>query len=121
MQDVYDSNVIEGIISPVADTFGKSDLVSAEHRLRMSELAASSNDFLIRADGWECSKVEWTRTGEISCRINIKFYREHLVSVLRHHHTELKRRHATELRLIFLCGADVFQSWTRILPNGNYN
>ena len=74
MEDVYDSNVIEGIISPVADTFGKSDLVSAEHRLRMSELAASSNDFLIRADGWECSKVEWTRTGEISCRINIKFY-----------------------------------------------
>lgn len=95
------SNVVEGIISPVADNFAKPELLSARHRLRMAELAVSSSSW-IRADGWECQRTEWSRT----------------LLVLKHHREELQRKYAFPVRLMLLCGADVVDSFVRILPNG---
>ena len=51
--------VVEGILSPVADTYGKIGLASAEHRLAMTKAAAGNANW-IRADGWECSQVEYS-------------------------------------------------------------
>jgi len=102
IESKFTCRVVEGILSPVADTFGKLNLAPAIHRLQMSKLAAESFDeFPLQADGWECAKPEWTRT----------------VCVLRHHEEELRKRYS-DFKLVFLCGVDTFHSWLRVLPSG---
>ncbi|XP_060241438.1 nicotinamide/nicotinic acid mononucleotide adenylyltransferase 3 isoform X1 [Meriones unguiculatus] len=101
--------VIEGIVSPVSDSYGKKDLVASHHRVAMARLALQTSDW-IRVDSWESEQAQWTET----------------VKVLRHHHSELLRSAAkTEgpdsgktpsasaalPQLKFLCGADVLQTF----------
>uniref|UniRef100_A0A663LL52 Nicotinamide nucleotide adenylyltransferase 3 n=1 Tax=Athene cunicularia TaxID=194338 RepID=A0A663LL52_ATHCN len=66
--------VIEGIMSPVNDDYGKKGLVSARHRIAMAKLALQTSDW-IRADPWESEQETWTET----------------VKVLRHHYNESLR------------------------------
>ncbi|XP_050820117.1 nicotinamide/nicotinic acid mononucleotide adenylyltransferase 1 isoform X3 [Gopherus flavomarginatus] len=66
--------VIEGIISPVSDNYGKKGLVSARHRIAMAHLALETSDW-IRVDPWESEQEKWTET----------------VKVLRHHYNESLR------------------------------
>ncbi|XP_043851570.1 nicotinamide/nicotinic acid mononucleotide adenylyltransferase 3 isoform X2 [Dromiciops gliroides] len=111
--------VIEGIISPVNDSYGKKDLAAAKHRVAMVHLALQTSSW-IRVDQWESEQKEWIET----------------VKVLRHHYSELlrslpKRKETTcsragseiptadiatptqtaapELKL--LCGADVLKTF----------
>ncbi|CAD5206391.1 unnamed protein product [Bursaphelenchus okinawaensis] len=101
LQQEYKCHVLEGILSPVGDRYGKSELISAPHRLRMCELAVKGSDWL-RADGWECSQTNWTRT-----RV-----------VLEHHHQVLQDKYGTDVRMILLCGEDFVDSFARILESG---
>lgn len=95
--------VIRGIISPVADNFGKIDLISGHHRMKMAELAVNGSDW-ITADFWETEQSDWTRT----------------VMVMRHHIEVLKKEfNESSIRLMLLCGGDVVDSFTRLLPTGN--
>ncbi|XP_074860753.1 nicotinamide/nicotinic acid mononucleotide adenylyltransferase 3 isoform X2 [Carettochelys insculpta] len=64
--------VIEGIISPVSDNYGKKGLVSARHRIAMAQLALETSDW-IRVDPWESEQEKWTET----------------VNVLRHHYNDM--------------------------------
>ncbi|XP_041120334.1 nicotinamide/nicotinic acid mononucleotide adenylyltransferase 3 [Polyodon spathula] len=64
--------VIEGIISPVSDEYGKKGLVSARHRVAMSRLALETSNW-IRVDPWESQQQHWSET----------------VEVLRHHYNRL--------------------------------
>ncbi|KFQ35794.1 Nicotinamide mononucleotide adenylyltransferase 3, partial [Merops nubicus] len=66
--------VIEGIMSPVNDAYGKKGLVSARHRVAMAKLALETSDW-IRVDPWESEQETWTET----------------VKVLRHHYNESLR------------------------------
>ncbi|XP_054537075.1 nicotinamide/nicotinic acid mononucleotide adenylyltransferase 3 isoform X3 [Pan troglodytes] len=66
--------VIQGIISPVNDTYGKKDLAASHHRVAMARLALQTSDW-IRVDPWESEQAQWMET----------------VKVLRHHHSELLR------------------------------
>nr|XP_025965523.1 nicotinamide/nicotinic acid mononucleotide adenylyltransferase 3 isoform X1 [Dromaius novaehollandiae] len=66
--------VIEGIMSPVNDNYGKKGLVSAKHRIAMVKLALETSDW-IRVDSWESEQETWTET----------------VKVLRHHYNESLR------------------------------
>ncbi|XP_042677036.1 nicotinamide/nicotinic acid mononucleotide adenylyltransferase 3 isoform X2 [Centrocercus urophasianus] len=66
--------VIEGIMSPVNDVYGKKGLVSARHRIAMAKLALETSDW-IRVDPWETEQESWTET----------------VKVLRHHYNESVR------------------------------
>ncbi|XP_032925178.1 retinol-binding protein 5 isoform X2 [Catharus ustulatus] len=66
--------VIEGIMSPVSDNYGKKGLVSARHRVAMAKLALETSDW-IRVDPWESEQDTWTET----------------VKVLRHHYNEALR------------------------------
>ncbi|XP_059124398.1 nicotinamide/nicotinic acid mononucleotide adenylyltransferase 3 isoform X1 [Peromyscus eremicus] len=101
--------VIEGIISPVNDSYGKKDLVASHHRVAMARLALQTSDW-IRVDSWESEQPQWLET----------------VKVLRHHHGELLKSSAStegpdpsktpsasaalpELKL--LCGADVLKTF----------
>ncbi|XP_013361738.1 PREDICTED: nicotinamide/nicotinic acid mononucleotide adenylyltransferase 3 isoform X3 [Chinchilla lanigera] len=66
--------VIEGIISPVNDNYGKKDLVPSHHRVAMARLALQTSDW-IRVDSWESEQTQWMET----------------VKVLRHHQSQLLR------------------------------
>lgn len=93
--------VLEGLMSPVADTFNKPNLAPAHHRLAMVEAATSQSSWL-RADGWECGQKSWSRT----------------LSVLQHHERDARSRLQDDVRLALVVGGDVVESFTRILPNG---
>uniref|UniRef100_A0A8D0GC89 Nicotinamide nucleotide adenylyltransferase 3 n=1 Tax=Sphenodon punctatus TaxID=8508 RepID=A0A8D0GC89_SPHPU len=67
---------VEGIISPVNDKYAKRGLVSAKHRITMTQLALETSDW-IRVDPWESEQEKWTET----------------VKVLRHHYNELLTSH----------------------------
>uniref|UniRef100_A0A0R3RR24 Nicotinamide-nucleotide adenylyltransferase n=1 Tax=Elaeophora elaphi TaxID=1147741 RepID=A0A0R3RR24_9BILA len=125
----YGCEVVEGILSPVADYFGKADLLPATHRqlsminivakkltrffllmpryfrYKMSELAVKSSTW-IRADQWECSQQQWTKT----------------LLVLVHFKQVLDRKYNndTRLRLMLLCGGDVVDSFKRLTTEGDY-
>ncbi|XP_027701036.1 nicotinamide/nicotinic acid mononucleotide adenylyltransferase 3 [Vombatus ursinus] len=111
--------VIEGIISPVNDKYGKKDLAAAKHRVAMVQLALQTSNW-IRVDQWESEQKEWIET----------------VQVLRHHYSELlrslpRRKEATSSRaeseiptegiatpahtaapeLKLLCGSDVLKTF----------
>ncbi|NXD49595.1 NMNA3 adenylyltransferase, partial [Corvus moneduloides] len=110
--------VIEGIMSPVNDNYGKKGLVSARHRVAMAKLALETSDW-IRVDPWESEQETWTET----------------VKVLRHHYNEslrvfqskefMRNKHPTERstgeslscqqsvlpELKLLCGADFLQTF----------
>ncbi|XP_036049451.1 nicotinamide/nicotinic acid mononucleotide adenylyltransferase 3 isoform X2 [Onychomys torridus] len=70
--------VMEGIISPVSDSYGKKDLVASHHRVAMAQLALQTSDW-IRVDSWESEQPRWMET----------------VKVLRHHHGELLKSSAS--------------------------
>ncbi|NWR61585.1 NMNA3 adenylyltransferase, partial [Bucorvus abyssinicus] len=108
--------VIEGIMSPVNDNYGKKGLVSARHRIAMAKLALETSDW-IRVDPWESEQETWTET----------------VKVLRHHYNELLQskkefmnnkqpierstedsfsyQHPVLPELKLLCGADFLQTF----------
>ncbi|KAM9231346.1 nicotinamide/nicotinic acid mononucleotide adenylyltransferase 3 isoform 2-T2 [Leptosomus discolor] len=111
--------VIEGIMSPVNDDYGKKGLVSARHRIAMAKLALETSDW-IRVDPWESEQETWTAT----------------VKVLRHHYNEslrllqskkefMKNKQPIEIstedslsyqypvlpELKLLCGADFLQTF----------
>ncbi|VDK63282.1 unnamed protein product [Onchocerca ochengi] len=100
LKKIHGWEVIEGIMSPVADSLGRPDMVPAKHRLKMVELAVKSSSW-IRADGWECSQGEWIRT----------------IHVLHHFKKTLNRKYRSEnyeVRLLLLCGGDVIESITKL-------
>lgn len=87
--------VIECILSPVSDNFGKPDLISAKHRLKMVELAVENFNF-IRADSYECTLTKWTKT----------------INVLKYHKIELAKKYPTKtLNLMLLCGGDLIDAF----------
>uniref|UniRef100_A0A1I7XRA7 Nicotinamide-nucleotide adenylyltransferase n=1 Tax=Heterorhabditis bacteriophora TaxID=37862 RepID=A0A1I7XRA7_HETBA len=94
--------VVDGIMSPVADSFGKPYLASASHRIAMVR-AASETSSWIRVDDWECVQPRWSRT----------------LSVMKHHRKELRERFGPDTNIALVVGGDVVDSFTKILPNGD--
>ncbi|VDM47020.1 unnamed protein product [Toxocara canis] len=105
LEKTHSCIVVEGILSPVADTLGKPDVLAAEHRLKMVQLAVRNSTWL-RADGWECSQNEWTRT----------------LHVLHHFKKQLGNKYgdcSNAVRLLLLCGADVLESFDKTDASGS--
>uniref|UniRef100_A0A0M3HW69 Nicotinamide-nucleotide adenylyltransferase n=1 Tax=Ascaris lumbricoides TaxID=6252 RepID=A0A0M3HW69_ASCLU len=103
LESRYDCNVVEGIISPVADSFAKPGLLPACNRMQMAELAVKSSTW-IHADSWECSQKQWTRT----------------ICVLKHFKDVLDKKFdiGARVRLMLLCGGDVVDTFSVITPKG---
>uniref|UniRef100_A0A8I5YMD0 tRNA-uridine aminocarboxypropyltransferase n=2 Tax=Pongo abelii TaxID=9601 RepID=A0A8I5YMD0_PONAB len=65
LQGMY--QVIQGIISPVNDNYGKKDLAASHHRVAMARLALQTSDW-IRVDPWESEQAQWMETVKVlSC------------------------------------------------------
>ncbi|KFP75850.1 Nicotinamide mononucleotide adenylyltransferase 3, partial [Acanthisitta chloris] len=123
--------VIEGIMSPVSDNYGKKGLVSARHRIAMAKLGLETSDW-IRVDPWESEQETWTETVKV---LRIISHRS-LSFDCRHHYNEslrllqskkelMRNKHPTETssgdslsyqhsalpELKLLCGADFLQTF----------
>ncbi|UJR38129.1 hypothetical protein I4U23_030808 [Adineta vaga] len=85
--------VLEGIISPVSDNYGKSTLIKVNYRIEMLK-AAIQNDKWIRLDTWEAEQTTWTRTK----------------LVLDYHHEQIKQKYGENTGLRYLSGADVVRT-----------
>ncbi|NXO79818.1 NMNA3 adenylyltransferase, partial [Sitta europaea] len=111
--------VIEGIMSPVSDSYGKQGLVSARHRVAMARLALETSDW-IRVDPWESEQDTWTET--------VKVLRHHYNEALRAYQSKkevMRTKHPTEgsmedslpcqqpvlPELKLLCGADLLETF----------
>lgn len=56
--------VVQGIISPVNDHYGKKDLAPSHHRVAMARLALQTSDW-IRVDPWESEQARWMETVQV--------------------------------------------------------
>eukprot|EP01119_Soliformovum_irregulare_P008731 TRINITY_DN21836_c0_g1_i1.p1 TRINITY_DN21836_c0_g1~~TRINITY_DN21836_c0_g1_i1.p1 ORF type:complete len:258 (+),score=47.46 TRINITY_DN21836_c0_g1_i1:21-794(+) len=90
-------NLLGGFISPVTDAYQKKGLVSAEHRVKMCQLATETSDW-ISVDPWESSKAEYFTT----------------LPVLEHFYNSLNKdlpEDEEPIQVRLLCGADLLQSF----------
>ncbi|CAF3610703.1 unnamed protein product [Adineta steineri] len=85
--------VLEGIVSPVSDSYGKAGLVKANYRIEMLQ-AALKGDKWRRVDSWEAEQPTWTRTK----------------LALDHHQEIVKQNYGENIQLRYLSGADVVRS-----------
>jgi len=89
--------VLGGYYSPVGDSYGKLGLISAEHRIKMVELASETSDWIM-VDSWETQQLNYTRTAE----------------VLHHFNEELnKNRTGQPVKVVFVCGSDLLDSFNK--------
>ncbi|XP_061407707.1 nicotinamide/nicotinic acid mononucleotide adenylyltransferase 3-like [Lethenteron reissneri] len=64
--------VVQGLLSPVGDEYGKPGLVATAHRMAMVQKAVATSGWL-SADPWESEQGSWLET----------------VKILRHHHNRI--------------------------------
>eukprot|EP00811_Abedinium_folium_P035392 NODE_8188_length_1515_cov_16.369597.p1 GENE.NODE_8188_length_1515_cov_16.369597~~NODE_8188_length_1515_cov_16.369597.p1 ORF type:complete len:278 (+),score=25.44 NODE_8188_length_1515_cov_16.369597:82-915(+) len=93
--------VAGGFLSPVHQKYGKRSLVSMQHRLRMLALAVKDSDWL-NVDGWECSQEGFTLTARV-----LDTHFQPAISEL-----------SPGARAVLVCGADQFQSFAHVNPDG---
>lgn len=96
--------VVEGIISPVNDSYATNKyLAPAHHRCEMIRRALKplrGQAHWVRVDEWESQQSEWTRT----------------LDVLKHFQAEVNRKWGIgEIKLRLLVGADLFETFN--VPN----
>lgn len=112
--------VVGGLISPVHDAYGKTELVSSTHRLAMVKLAIQSSDW-IRVSDWECKQETWSRT-----RKTLQYHQNHINALLNSSNNDynnineddllwitdnIKNRCSGPIQLKLLCGADLLESF----------
>nr|XP_027203475.1 nicotinamide/nicotinic acid mononucleotide adenylyltransferase 3-like [Dermatophagoides pteronyssinus] len=96
--------VVGGIISPVNDRYKtKKYLAPAKHRIEMIRLVLKKTLFgrpnWIRLDEWESQLDHWCRT----------------IEVIQYHHKILNSNNNDKIRLMLICGSDMFDSFN--VPN----
>lgn len=116
--------VVGGFISPVHDSYGKTDLVSAKHRIAMLKLALDDNSW-IKVSDWESRQETWTRTRQslnyhqnaINSKLNVNGFdansneSDHLYHsiVPDYYQNILETNSPVQVKL--LCGADLLESF----------
>ncbi|XP_068636587.1 nicotinamide/nicotinic acid mononucleotide adenylyltransferase isoform X3 [Aristolochia californica] len=89
--------VAGGYMSPVNGAYKKRGLLSADHRIRMSELACQSSPFIM-VDSWEAKQSSFQRTVKVLNRIR-SFLTENGVFS------------QESLKVMLLCGSDLLESF----------
>ncbi|KAK7299929.1 hypothetical protein RJT34_10758 [Clitoria ternatea] len=89
--------VIGGYMSPVNDAYKKKGLISAEHRIRLCNLACKSSDFVM-VDPWEANQSTYQRTLTVLSRVRNSICETGLVS-------------KESLKVMLICGSDLLHSF----------
>ncbi|KAF1769591.1 hypothetical protein GCK72_001408 [Caenorhabditis remanei] len=101
--EAIDTHVVEGIMSPVADSYNnKPTLIKSKYRIEMVRAATKTSDW-IRADDWECTRPTWTRT----------------IDVLKYHRERIQKKFGSDVGLMLVAGGDFVDTFPRILPDGS--
>lgn len=95
MHKLHKFDIIGGLLSPVHDGYGKTDLLPAEHRLNMCRLATYNSDWISASD-WEVKQEKWTTTK----------------AALESYAKMLKKYIDPFLQVRLLCGGDLLESMT---------
>lgn len=90
--------VMGGYMSPVNDAYGKKGLLSADHRIRLCELATKSSSFVM-VDPWEAQQNSYQRTLTVLTRIRKSLCESGLVK-------------EESLGVMLLCGSDLLESFS---------
>ncbi|MFH4975736.1 hypothetical protein AB6A40_002445 [Gnathostoma spinigerum] len=96
LERIVGYSVVEGVISPIADTMECVDLLSAKHRIKMAKLAVQDSSW-IRVDDWESEQGDTVQTVQVL---------QHLREVLAHKYDMDKE----DVQPMLLCGGDVVES-----------
>ncbi|XP_024358094.1 uncharacterized protein [Physcomitrium patens] len=91
-------HVLGGYMSPVNDQFHKKGLASADHRIRMCQLAVCDSP-TIMVDSWEAKQSSYQRTLTVLTRIEAAVNSSNLAS-------------DEKVRVMLLCGTDLLESLT---------
>ncbi|CAI9092568.1 OLC1v1027851C1 [Oldenlandia corymbosa var. corymbosa] len=89
--------VIAGYMSPVNDAYKKKDLISAEHRIAMCNMACESSEFVM-VDPWEANQSTYQRTLTVLSRIRTSVYETGLIPT-------------GSLKVMLVCGSDLLESF----------
>lgn len=90
--------VLGGYMSPVNDAYGKKGLASAEHRIKLCELACEDSSYIM-VDPWEAKQSSYQRTLTVLNRVEFSLRTSGLVN-------------ADSFKVMLLCGADLLESFT---------
>lgn len=94
-------NAIQGILSPVSDAYGKKGLASAQHRVKMCDLAVESSEWL-EVDHWEANQVGYTFTVQVLRSMKQRFV-EAAQGIIENPENVVFK---------LLCGTDLLESFT---------
>ncbi|KAL2044800.1 hypothetical protein N7G274_002575 [Stereocaulon virgatum] len=96
--------IVGGYLSPVSDAYKKAGLVSAEHRLRMCEIAVETSDWIM-VDSFECVQKEYTPTAQVLDHADYE------LNVIRGG-VVTKDGERKRVRICLLAGADLLETMT---------
>nr|XP_043626967.1 nicotinamide/nicotinic acid mononucleotide adenylyltransferase-like isoform X1 [Erigeron canadensis] len=99
-RDALDSkgfHVVGGYMSPVNDAYNKKDLIPADHRIIMCQLACKSSEFVM-VDSWEANQSSFQRSLTVLSRIRSFFCDNGLIS-------------SAFLKVMLVCGSDLLESF----------
>uniref|UniRef100_A0A7N0T1U5 Cytidyltransferase-like domain-containing protein n=1 Tax=Kalanchoe fedtschenkoi TaxID=63787 RepID=A0A7N0T1U5_KALFE len=91
--------VLGGYMSPVNDAYKKKDLVSAEHRIKMCQLACKTSQFVM-VDEWEANQNTFQRTLVVLSNIKDRLCKTGLICG------------PDSLKVMLVCGSDLLKSFT---------
>lgn len=97
--------VVGGYMSPVHTAYGKKSLVENHHRVNLVQAALADSSWLM-VDLYECCAEEWTPTALVLDKI-----RQRLADIR-------ITGSSKPIKVMFLCGGDLLESFTTILDNG---
>ncbi|KAI9781755.1 MAG: hypothetical protein M1839_005748 [Geoglossum umbratile] len=95
--------IVGGYLSPVSDAYKKAGLASAEHRVRMCEMAANQTSNWISVDDWEATQKDYQPTA-----IVLDHFEREINKVLGGVETYTGER--KPVRIALLAGADLIQT-----------
>lgn len=108
--------IIGGIISPVHDSFPKSELALGKHRLAMIKLGLQTSDW-IRLSDWEVQQDEWSTTRQV-LQYHQNYINSYLMDLKGNNNyipawlpADLKKQGTNRVQLKLLCGADLLESF----------
>jgi len=93
--------VIGGFLSPVADAYGKKDLLPINHRMEMCRDSVKSSDWL-EVDDWEGLQDNWTVTRAVL---------EHFENRINSKEILDKYTKGKAVRIMFVSGGDLVESF----------
>lgn len=107
-------DVVLGVLSPVHAAYGKTSLVSMEHRLNMVELAVEDSDWLT-VSRYECSQNQWTPTRAVLAWHAAYLAREPVFA-----EGEEERGEQTGLiKTMLICGSDLVETFPNVRSDGS--